>query len=85
MPAMSLLSRGAWLSLPQIDGFVLSLLGVVLAATFLPCRGEAALLFHGAGDFAIAALFFLQGARLSRDAVLRGIMHWKLHAAIGAH
>jgi sodium/bile acid cotransporter 7 len=33
---------------------------------------------------AISALFFLQGARLSRDAVLRGIGHWRLHAAIGA-
>jgi solute carrier family 10 (sodium/bile acid cotransporter), member 7 len=65
-----------------IDGFVLSLFSVVLAATLLPCRGESARAFHAAGFLAIGSLFFLQGARLSRDAVLRGIMHWRLHAAI---
>jgi sodium/bile acid cotransporter 7 len=69
---------------PPVDGFMLSLLGVVLAATVVPCRGQAASLFHVAGILAIAALFFLQGARLSRDAILRGIMHWRLHVAIGA-
>lgn len=31
---------------------------------------------------AISSLFFLQGARLSRDAVLGGITHWRLHATI---
>ncbi|HEY4173567.1 MAG TPA: bile acid:sodium symporter family protein [Rhodopila sp.] len=68
----------------SVDGFVLSLSGVVLAATLLPCRGESARLFHVAGFLAIGSLFFLQGARLSRDAVLRGIMHWRLHAVINA-
>jgi predicted Na+-dependent transporter len=27
-------------------------------------------------------IFFLQGARLSRDAILNGITHWRLHATI---
>jgi sodium/bile acid cotransporter 7 len=69
---------------PRIDGFVLSLLGVVLAATLFPCRGESVRAIHAAGILAIGTLFFLQGARLSREAVLRGIMHWRLHAAINA-
>jgi sodium/bile acid cotransporter 7 len=67
-----------------IDGFILALAGVVLAATFLPCRGDSARAVHIAGIVAIAALFFLQGARLSRDAILNGMMHWRLHAACGA-
>ncbi len=66
----------------RIDGFVLALLMVVLAATLLPCRGTGATVFHAAGMLAIAALFFLQGARLSRDAVVHGMTHWRLHAAI---
>src|SRR5271163_3176795 len=66
-----------------IDGFILALAGVVLAATLLPCRGGGAHAVHIAGIFAIAALFFLQGARLSRDAILNGMMHWRLHAASG--
>jgi predicted Na+-dependent transporter len=67
-----------------IDGFILALACVVLAATVLPCRGGSADVVHIAGIFAIAALFFLQGARLSRDAILNGMMHWRLHAASGA-
>jgi sodium/bile acid cotransporter 7 len=31
---------------------------------------------------AIGSLFFLQGARLSHDAVVGGITHWRLHATI---
>ncbi len=33
---------------------------------------------------AIAILFFLHGAKLSREAVIQGMMHWKLHALIFA-
>jgi solute carrier family 10 (sodium/bile acid cotransporter), member 7 len=67
-----------------VDGFILALAGVVLAASLLPCRGGSAHAVHIAGILAIAALFFLQGARLSRDAILNGMMHWRLHAASGA-
>ena len=62
----------------------MALAGVVLAATLLPCRGVSADAVHIAGIVAIAALFFLQGARLSSDAILNGMMHWRLHAASGA-
>ena len=47
----------------QPDGFVLALIGTVTIATLLPCRGTGALIFHACGSFAIASLFFLQGAR----------------------
>ena len=73
---------GQCLKRVHLDGFVLSLALVVLAATVLPCRGTGASLCHAAGMLAISALFFLQGARLSRQAVLNGIMHWKLHLVI---
>jgi sodium/bile acid cotransporter 7 len=80
----SLLSRAVHAGRLPVDGFVLALLGVVLAATFLPCRGAGAQVFHMARTLAIAALFFLQGARLSRDAILQGMTHWRLHATIAA-
>jgi solute carrier family 10 (sodium/bile acid cotransporter), member 7 len=66
------------------DWFVLSLVCTVLAATLYPCRDTAATVFHALGTGAIASLFFLQGARLSREAVLGGITHWRLHATIAA-
>ena len=68
----------------QVDGFLVALVAVVLAATLLPCQGISALVFATLGTLAIAALFFLQGARLSRTAILRGMMHWRLHAFIAA-
>jgi solute carrier family 10 (sodium/bile acid cotransporter), member 7 len=62
------------------DWFVVSLVGTVLLAALVPCSGTVAGVFHVLGICAIASLFFLQGARLSRDAVLGGIKHWRLHA-----
>ena len=61
------------------DGFVLSLIGVVIAATVFPCDGRSAYVFVTLGTLAIASLFFLQGARLSRDAIMNGLTHWRLH------
>jgi len=68
-------------SLP-IDRFILALAGTLAAATLLPCRGGGAAFFHALGTVAITALFFLQGARLSRQSVVSGMTHWRLHAAI---
>ena len=56
----------------QPDGFVLALIGTVTIASLLPCQGTGAVIFHAGGSFAIASLFFLQGARLSRAAVAAG-------------
>ena len=67
-----------------IDGFILALVFVLLAATLLPCQGEAAQLLGLIGKFAIGALFFLQGARLSAQTVLNGVTHWRLHLFVGA-
>jgi sodium/bile acid cotransporter 7 len=64
------------------DGFVIALIGTVAVATLLPCRGTGAQVFHALGSLAIASLFFLQGARLSRAALMAGAEHWRLHAAI---
>jgi sodium/bile acid cotransporter 7 len=64
------------------DVFVMALTGTVAIATLLPCQGTSARIFHAAGIGAIASLFFLQGARLSREAILAGMTNWKLHAAI---
>ncbi len=64
------------------DNFTLSLVGTVLIASLLPCRGEAAKVFGAVTDFAIALLFFMHGAKLSREAILAGAGHWRLHLAV---
>ena len=66
------------------DTFVLALAATVTIATLLPCRGIGATLMGTLAMFAIGALFFLQGARLSRDAIIAGMTNWRLHVVIGA-
>lgn len=66
------------------DSFTLAILGAVVLSLVLPCRGESAGWVANGSEIAIALLFFLQGARLSRPAVLAGILHWRLHLIIFA-
>ena len=66
------------------DNFTLALLGSVALASLLPVSGEGARLFDGATHLAIAVLFFLHGAKLSREAILAGLGHWRLHLCIFA-
>jgi sodium/bile acid cotransporter 7 len=64
------------------DSFTLAILAIVALALVLPCSGEGARLVGIGSEIAIALLFFLQGARLSRAAVLGAILHWRLHLLI---
>lgn len=66
------------------DNFTLTLLAVVLIATLLPCRGQVAVAFDWITNLAIALLFFLHGAKLSRQAVIAGATHWRLHLLVFA-
>ena len=64
------------------DNFTLCLVGTVILASLLPCRGVAATIAGAVTDIAIALLFFLHGAKLSREAILAGIGHWRLHLLV---
>jgi sodium/bile acid cotransporter 7 len=64
------------------DRFTATILAVVVLAVVLPCRGEGAEWVGVGSNVAIAVLFFLQGARLSRAAVLSATLHWRLHVII---
>ena len=70
------------LKLPSIDRFTLLLMATVVAASLIPARGAALLVFDYAADAAIVLLFFLHGARLSRDAIWAGISNWRLHLLV---
>ncbi|MDC9580504.1 bile acid:sodium symporter [Xenorhabdus sp. PR6a] len=66
----------------RIDPFLVILITVVIIASFFPCEGEAKKWFQYLTTAAIALLFFMHGAKLSRDAILAGIGHWRLHLVI---
>lgn len=70
------------LSLPGLDPFILMLLGAVVLAALVPAQGGAFEAVDLLSTCAIALLFFLHGLRLSRSAVLQGLVHWRLHLVI---
>lgn len=68
--------------LALFEPFILALLGTVLLATILPARGVWAGVAGVAADIGIVLLFFLHGAKLSREAILDGARNWRLHLAV---
>ncbi|WP_171254843.1 bile acid:sodium symporter family protein [Acinetobacter sp. TGL-Y2] len=72
------------LKLLALDRFTILLFVMVVLASVLPISGKAAEVFSVVTTVAIAILFFLHGAKLSRQAVIDGILHWKLHALVFA-
>ncbi|MDE2429639.1 MAG: bile acid:sodium symporter [Burkholderiales bacterium] len=64
------------------DNMTLLLLSVVLLASIFPAKGQAATAFDYLSTGMIALLFFMHGARLSREAVIAGITHWRLHLLV---
>jgi len=68
--------------LAVFEPFILMLLGTVVLASLLPARGEMATVVGYAADIGIVLLFFLHGAKLSREAILSGLRNWKLHLAV---
>src|SRR5690625_5022676 len=66
------------------DNFTLILIGIVLLASTLPAHGSGAVFFEWLTRFAIALLFFMHGAKLSREAIVAGAMHWRLHLVVFA-
>ncbi len=65
-----------------VDRFTLLLLATVGLATLLPAQGAFASLVDGAADIFVFALFFLHGAKLKREAVIAGLLHWRLHLVV---
>ena len=65
----------------NLDPYMLALVSMVVLASFFPAQGIWAQIADRATDVAIALLFFLHGAKLSREAVIAGAKAWKLHLA----
>lgn len=64
------------------DNFTLALVGTVVLATLLPAQGQVSEAFDALTIGAIALLFFLHGAKLSREAIVAGALHWRLHLLV---
>mgnify|MGYP003597834007 FL=1 len=72
------------LKILALDRFTILLIVMVALASFFPVQGQSASIFGQITTIAIAILFFLHGAKLSREAIVQGIMHWRLHGVVFA-
>lgn len=68
----------------RIDAFTLLLLGAIVLATYLPVEGWTARWLATTSTVAVGLLFFLHGAALSREQIISGATHWRLHIIITA-
>lgn len=75
-------ARASWLGRLRPDWYVVLIFGMMLVATLAPARGAAAPVFEWTTRIAIGFVFFLHGARLSREAVIGGLVHWRLHLVV---
>ncbi len=64
------------------DNFILFLLTMVIIASIFPAHGIGIKFFNVLTTVAVALLFFLHGARLSRESIMAGALHWRLHLTI---
>ncbi len=72
----------SWLTRIPIDRFLLAIVAAALVAGIFPASGPMVPIVEGAVKVAIAALFFLYGARLHPRQALAGLAHWRLHLTI---
>jgi sodium/bile acid cotransporter 7 len=70
------------ISLLKWDPFLLALMGVVGLASLFPVQGRAASWTSDLATLAIVLLFFVHGAKLSREAIIGGIGNWRLHLLV---
>ncbi len=75
--------RGYIARLP-VDPYLLMLIGSVALAFAFPARGQGRVAVDLGVNGAVAALFFLYGARLSPATVWEGVTHWRLQLLVFA-
>jgi solute carrier family 10 (sodium/bile acid cotransporter), member 7 len=66
----------------SIDPYLLAIISMAVLASIFPAKGEVATGFDHGVQLVIGLLFFLYGARLSREAIWEGLSHWRLQALI---
>ncbi|WP_412058262.1 bile acid:sodium symporter family protein [Bartonella sp. DGB2] len=64
------------------DKLLCFLILAVIAASIAPISGALEVWFSLATKLMIALLFFFQGAKLPRQAVVAGMLHWRLHTVV---
>jgi sodium/bile acid cotransporter 7 len=64
------------------DRFTIAIILTVILASFVPASGRGAQVFEIITNIAVGVLFFMHGAKLSREAIVAGVTHWRLHLLV---
>ncbi len=75
-------TASSWWRRLHIDPFTIALLCTVGLASVLPVEGRGARVMDVITDVAIAVLFFMHGAKLSREDIVSGASNVRLHLVI---
>jgi sodium/bile acid cotransporter 7 len=74
--------RGGLFSRVRIDWYLVLIIAMAVLASLWPARGQFGVVAGWVTKVAIGLVFFLHGARLSREAVIKGLTHWRLHLVV---
>lgn len=74
--------KAGLLSRLKPDWYLVLIIAVAALASVAPARGDFAVWAGWVTKVAIAVVFFLHGSRLSREAVIGGLTHWRLHLLV---
>lgn len=75
-------AKAGWIKSLKPDAYIIAIMLMVVLASLLPVSGQGAVWFGWLTKAAIALLFFLHGARLPREQVIAGLIHWRLHLTV---
>jgi sodium/bile acid cotransporter 7 len=68
----------------RLDPYIVAIMAMVVVAAIIPVRGVGKEVLDQIVHVAIALLFFIYGAKISRQAIWEGITHWRLQILVFA-
>lgn len=74
----------ALLRRPRLDPYIFAIMAMVAVAAIIPARGVGKEVLDHVVHAAIALLFFIYGAKISRQAIWQGIAYWRLQGLVFA-
>ncbi len=66
----------------KLDTFVILIISVVVVASIFPAQSDLEIWLKYIAKVGIAVLFFMHGAKLSREAIVSGIANWRMHLLV---
>lgn len=69
-------------AMKRLDPFLLSLICAIVLASLVPCRGQMEHVLQHVVTILITLMFFFQGAKLQRHAIVQSMKDWKLQGSV---